>query len=542
METNISNNIIILAIVALVVLYILFMIMREKFRKSLPAKKNTTIKKSGSVDLPSLMDNKKNRAPALPRNETLYQIVKNNVLVTNLIPFDLHYILDELVSLMRSDIRNDNIELIFDIDPATPMQLIGSPKRLSRILINLISNSIHATTEGIVVLSIKVLDCDTKECQLLFKVSDQGYGMNESQIQELFVDPMHKNVDKRNRLGFFVANALVKESGSQISVDSTLHQGTVVQFKMKLEIPSKRALEAHQEPSEECKELRVLIIEKYNEVAIIYKKLMEPYVKSVEIVVPMSNMIDQDLASRYDLVICDYAFVKNTLIDTIKQNGAHIVISQNIFSKSSIDKHILFSTDYLITKPFTNAHIAEMLTVLYGSRATADIDEIEGFVSSKVATDRASRAAAFISDAEIPITGNVSKKDFIDFVGSKILIVEDNPINQRVIKGLLGDSGMSLYFAEDGVSALDILEDKAPFDLILMDINMPVLDGFDTTERIRENSRYDSMPVVAFTGLNLQDQIEKMREVGMNAHMAKPLNIGRFYSVFAHFLQKRNMD
>jgi CheY-like chemotaxis protein len=97
---------------------------------------------------------------------------------------------------------------------------------------------------------------------------------------------------------------------------------------------------------------------------------------------------------------------------------------------------------------------------------------------------------------------------------------------------------MHLYFAENGLEALDVIDEEGPFDLVLMDINMPVLDGIETTRRIRANKRYDAMPVVAFTGLNLQEQIDRMREAGMNAHMAKPLNIGRIYTIFDHFLPK----
>jgi len=116
--------------------------------------------------------------------------------------------------------------------------------------------------------------------------------------------------------------------------------------------------------------------------------------------------------------------------------------------------------------------------------------------------------------------------------------VEDNPINQRLIQGLLGESGIHLFFADNGKEAIEVISEASPFDLVLMDVNLPVMDGLEATRELREDSRYEQLPIVAFTGLNLKEQIENMKEAGMNAQMSKPLNIGRLYTLFDHFLPK----
>jgi len=135
------------------------------------------------------------------------------------------------------------------------------------------------------------------------------------------------------------------------------------------------------------------------------------------------------------------------------------------------------------------------------------------------------------STREVPSHGKITKENFKEFSGAKILIAEDNLINQKVIKGLLADTGIQISMADDGQDALDILEKNSDFFMILMDAHMPRVDGFEATGVIRSNTKYNKIPIVALSGDIAPDDIKKMKDAGMQEHLAKPLKIASLYDI-----------
>jgi len=134
-------------------------------------------------------------------------------------------------------------------------------------------------------------------------------------------------------------------------------------------------------------------------------------------------------------------------------------------------------------------------------------------------------------------TEDIRLIDFIIFQGSNILLVEDNLINQKIILSTLNKSGMNISIANNGQEALDLLfTQKKEFDLILMDINMPVMDGYTATKKIREDQQFDSLPIVTFTAFTSGKEINMMFDIGSNSYITKPLNIGQLYTVFNTYL------
>jgi len=136
-----------------------------------------------------------------------------------------------------------------------------------------------------------------------------------------------------------------------------------------------------------------------------------------------------------------------------------------------------------------------------------------------------------ITKREVPPHDKISKEDFTEFAGKRILLAEDNIINQKVIKGLLADSGIEIVVADDGQIALDILEKDDDFLMVLMDAHMPRVDGFEATRAIRANPKYDHIVVVALSGDTAADDIKKMSEAGMAEHLEKPLKMDALYDI-----------
>lgn len=143
---------------------------------------------------------------------------------------------------------------------------------------------------------------------------------------------------------------------------------------------------------------------------------------------------------------------------------------------------------------------------------------------------------------EVPAHGKISKENFKEFAGVKILVAEDNLINQKVIRGLLGDTGIEVTMADDGQETLDILENNSDFNIILMDAHMPRVDGFEATRIIRANPEYEHIVVVALSGDTASDDIRKMIDAGMEEQLEKPLRMDSLYDVLYAYTKDDSKD
>jgi len=147
-----------------------------------------------------------------------------------------------------------------------------------------------------------------------------------------------------------------------------------------------------------------------------------------------------------------------------------------------------------------------------------------------------------IKKRSVPPHDKITKDNFKEFAGQRILVAEDNLINQKVINGLLADSGIEVTIADDGQEALDILKKDSDFLLILMDAHMPRVDGFEATREIRANPEYDHILVVALSGDTAADDIKKMTEAGMSEHLEKPLRMEALYDIFYAYTGTESKD
>ena len=170
-------------------------------------------------------------------------------------------------------------------------------------------------------------------------------------------------------------------------------------------------------------------------------------------------------------------------------------------------------------------------------KLTLDVDEPQ-----TPQTDEASPSnhnpKSKIPAVKVPLHGKINKDDFKDFAGIKMLVAEDNLINQKVISGLLGESGIEIIFANDGLETISYLNNQKDFDIVLMDAHMPNMDGFEATRKIRENPEFDNLPVIALSGDVASDDIKKMYDSGMDGHLEKPLKMDALYDILYAFTKK----
>lgn len=172
---------------------------------------------------------------------------------------------------------------------------------------------------------------------------------------------------------------------------------------------------------------------------------------------------------------------------------------------------------------------------------TKEVDEqvyeVESLDENKIDTTEQNLLTSQVIKQEVPEHGKINKSDFIDFSGSRIMIVEDNLINQKVINGLLSDSEMDIVTVNDGQEALDYLEKDNNFSIILMDIHMPNVDGYEATRIIRANPNYNHITVVALSGDTSKNDINNMKKAGMQEHLEKPLKMDPLYDIFSAYIK-----
>ena len=514
------KNVIILAVVGAILVFIVITAVRMRLAEA--------GKTEAEEDEDDRLYESSEEIPKLPRNETLYHIIKHRSLSINKIVFDPNYVFDEVASLLRNDIRQTRVEVLYDISADVPEQLIGSPKRLSRALINLIENAVQYSSEGVVLMQVVVVQNNGVDCNLRFTIRDQGRGMEQDEIRALTVDPEQRAKEGKTPYGYFVAHKIVVAEGGTIGVESVPGRGTTVTFDMKFKLPQTHKAKEQRKPSKACASLRIAVVVRHAQTAHIIKKHLEPIVAEVMALITEKPLLGTKAFEGYDMVIVDHHLSDRDLFYALKKHGVWLVLLKSVFEHVPGMGHV--AADYQLSVPFTRERLLQMLMIFYGEEAMP--------ASKKKGQAEPHIPGTFVHDADIPVTADVSKNDFERFVGARVLVVEDNPINQRMVQGLLGDSGIHLFFADNGQEALEVTAKEGPMDLVLMDINMPVLDGLETTRRLREEPRFETMPIVAFTGLKLKEQIESMKAAGMNAHMVKPLNIGRLYSLFDQFLSK----
>ncbi len=199
------------------------------------------------------------------------------------------------------------------------------------------------------------------------------------------------------------------------------------------------------------------------------------------------------------------------------------VKARKISSEEQEQEKVLREAALAKKRPIATAPINERPIAKQNIENSKDKDQIKTEDTPKKSISRVKRT--------VPAHGKITKQSFNDFAGAKILVAEDNIINQKVIKGLLGDTGIEITIANDGQEALDILEKNSNFSIVLMDAHMPNIDGFEATRRIRANSDYEHIAVIALSGDTATDDMKKMADAGMEKQLEKPLKIDALYDI-----------
>lgn len=449
--------------------------------------------------------------------------------------FNINNVLDELAGSISSRFKGLGIELVFDIEKQVPARMIGDPMRLGQMLSALCSFALHASAGEFVRLRIGIDNGEGDEGRIVYAVGDFAHQGTEESLDTLFEPFTMNSASGLSGLGMYIARAIASKMGGGIRVNNLgIQQGELV-LTLPCDVPDEKERRQYRLPSKQLLGRTIVIIEEQPTAAEALKKMLEYFKNEVIIRTPAAIANNEpSLLDNEMIIVAESALSPKVgaFLQRAKANSERkIVLLGNIMERGNAPMHKEAYIDARIMKPLSLQRVYDLIVDLYESGLQdSDIKT----VSSRHTKPTAFRATEY---RQIPETPDVTKESFRRFGGNSILVVEDNQINQKILTSLLRNSGVKVSLANDGVEALDALDNpQNHFALVLMDINMPVMDGYETTKHIRADENYDAMPIVSLTGLGLPEEIAKMYELGMNAHLIKPLHMGRLYTVFERFL------
>ena len=450
------------------------------------------------------------------------------------IDFRLWDVIDTLATIMSATVKVKSLETVIGIDDTIPLTLHGDPNRLQQVLVNLACNAIKFTQEGEVVVYASLEKRVDDKMFVRFSVRDTGIGISEKGRTHLF-EPFTQADSSTTRrfggtgLGLVICKRLVDLMGGTIGVNSQLGVGSEFWFSIPFQIAQNE--DNKPDSGQRMVDLKVLIVDD-NETARCYLSTtaealgMQPdIVESGEKAV--SRLHGQRTTGvRYDLLLVDWQMPNMNGLEAIRKIYTDVVligyIPPTIIMVTAFSREDLVNSpdsglvDYILTKPVTPSTLYNAVLEIQTKRNnTPDAQAREA------KRDRRSRQISLSRLKNI-----------------RILVVEDNHINQDVARRLLEDEGAIVEISDNGAQAVERLglKDGAAIDLVLMDAQMPVMDGFTATTYIRNTLFLIDLPIIALTaGVRTEDQ-QKCLDCGMNGFIGKPFDIPKFLNIILHLL------
>jgi PAS domain S-box-containing protein len=440
--------------------------------------------------------------------------------------FDLNEVLDNLCSTVSANIGHKDLELLYKVDRTTPRYLVGDPLRLGQILTNLTSNAIKFTESGEVAISVEPANIEQGQALLRFSVRDSGIGIAPDQLAHLFQSFTQADSSITRRfggtgLGLAISKSLVQMMGGTIEVKSTPGRGSTFRFTARFGLG-----QAPQPiPAQELRGLRVLLADD-NETA---REVLCEYLESFGLQVvtagdgqealDLLTLPGQPHADEYfDLAVLDWKMPR--------LDGAEVAL-------------------HLRSNPDLSGRVGKILMLTaYGRDAVLKEAErcgVDAFLVKPV-------SPSILLDALLELLGRSGLKKasrlpldeserlaIQERYGAHLLLVEDNEINQEIAQELLRSQGFSIRTASNGRQALEALQQET-FDLVLMDLQMPDMDGLEATRLIRQELGLHNLPIVAMTAHAMSGDKERCLAAGMNGHVAKPIDPHQLYAALIEWI------
>ncbi len=427
------------------------------------------------------------------------------------IDFEIDQVLETLATIANVKTQEKGLELLFNRDPQVPTVLVGDPLRLGQILINLTNNAVKFTEQGEIVVNIELKEKTAQQATIEISVRDTGIGMTKEQQGKLFRSFSQADTSTTRKyggtgLGLAISRQLVEIMGGEIGVESESGVGSTFKFTVTLGV-SERATEKVFSTVPELQDIKAVVVDDNPTARHILSTYLESFTFRVDEAANANELFQlvEEAGEPYSLLVLDWLMpgmkgpeIARKIKTEIKPEvDPHIILVSAYSSGDVMDKPGGEYIDQFLAKPVSPSGLYDSVMAAFGLTA-----------------DRPGRKA---------VGRQFDTQNLRPVQGARILLVEDNEINQQVASEILQQAGFYVDIASHGQEALDMLENEA-YDCLLMDVHMPVMDGFTATGKIRENSGYKDLPVLAMTANATLEDRERSLAAGMNEHVAKPIN------------------
>jgi two-component system sensor histidine kinase/response regulator len=448
------------------------------------------------------------------------------------IDFSIETTLNNVVNVVGLRAEEKGIELVFNINPKVPLKLKGDPIRLGQILTNLIDNAVKFTQQGEITIVVNVKEYNQKQTTLHFKVIDTGIGLSESQIIGLFQSFVQADSTVTRKyggtgLGLAICKQLCELMQGRIWVESTVGVGSTFNFELPFDISTK--IEPTKVMPEMLRSLKILVIDDNENALEVLTELLIGFglkTKGVNNGKDAITILEQAVAANtpYDIVLTDWRMPEMDGVEVTKliRENPNIKHTPSILMVSAYGREELnciaedLGLDGYLIKPVGSS-------LLYDSIISLVIE------NSELQTAQKAQAQVNQQHIELP---NVTQNPH------KILIVEDNLFNQQIAIETLEFLGYQSDVANDGLECLEFVE-KNTYDLVLMDIQMPKMDGLTATREIKKRWPELKLPIIAMTAHALKGDKDKSLAAGMVQHITKPFNDDELNAALKYWIVDR---
>ena len=434
-------------------------------------------------------------------------------------PFALDKMMRDMAVILSTSLDRKDIEALIDVDSRLPSEIIGDSLRLQQVLINLIGNAVKFTERGEIVLSLKLVESSPSKISIEFTVRDTGIGISSENVEHIFDGFSQAEASTTRRfggtgLGLTICKRLVAAMGGQLQLDSTFGVGSRFYFTLPFELivneqPTLNKFPISLIPGMVFEhQFRALVVDDNPLAREVLKSMVsalgwhcDTASSGTETLRTMEHSLDQNLP--YDVVFMDWKMPEMNGLQTAQQ------IRQNL---------LCAATPIII---MVSAHGREALAeILLDNQTTLDGFLVKPFTTSMLFDAVIDARSGTTHDA-------LTKRQTANrLLGLRLLVVEDNLMNQQVARELLEHEGAKVSVASNGRLAVDAaLKIDQHFDAVLMDIQMPDMDGFMATALIREDMRLQSLPIIAMTANVMASDRQACLEAGMNDHIGKPIEL-----------------
>lgn len=455
------------------------------------------------------------------------------------VDFRLRETLSDVVDIFASQTASKKIELIGHIPPDLPTWVIGDPERLRQVLINILGNAVKFTESGSISLTATCKKRTDKVAILRFEIKDTGCGISKENLDKLFNSFTQADASTTRKyggtgLGLTISRQLIKLMKGQINVTSEVGEGSV--FAVDLALPlSKKTTTEHSSLPASFSGMRVLVVDDHPVNLELTRELLVPFGLSIDCAENAADALDLhnkaiETSKPYELFLLDYhmpsvdgAELAKLIRATSSGKSAKLILLTSIDQVNSSDPS-MSSFDTLLVKPVRASRLFDSIATVMATRLIPVDTDV-------VATRQKAKTKAKASKS---VSGKPTSN-------KRILVAEDNMVNQIVATEILVQAGYAVETADNGQEAINRLE-TGGIDLVLMDCQMPVLDGFEASLKIRQieldAQSPTSIPIVALTANALKGDRERCLDAGMNDYITKPIDADKLCELVEKYLQE----